>query len=322
MQAAASSRLFPTKARTFGMDALFRQIGIYSPKGQLYEPVDRETLLYYQEAKDGQILRRGNHGSGFDVFLHCGGDGVCKLRTEHDSLLHLLFHVWLSTRRRFDVARGRYPRQRISSRRDGGRTTLNGEGLQHQDGHGHLVAGTIPTLLAYDPAFTYELAVIIREGMRRMYENNEEIFYYITLYNENYQMPEMPAGVEEGILKGLYKFKTGADGKNIRSRFWQRTDFKRSFARAADPCGQIQCLGRRVERYKLQVASSRRAQCKTLEHAAPDGNAKEILRRNRGRQSKGAVHCVSDNVKLIPEQIAQWIPGRVLTVLGTDGFGP
>ena len=202
--------IIPDEARTFGLDALFRPFGIYSHAGQLYEPVDKDTLSYYKEAKDGQILEEGITEAGSIASFIAAGTayathGVntipCFIYYSMFGLQRVGDLVWLAgdIRCRGFLIGG-----------TAGRTTLSGEGLQHNDGNSHLLAYPIPNLMAYDPAFGYELAVIIRDGIRRMYEEGEDIFYYLTVENETYPMPAMPEGVEEGILKGLYKFKTAA----------------------------------------------------------------------------------------------------------------
>src|SRR5437016_5938321 len=184
--------IIPDEARTFGMDALFREIGIYAPKGQLYEPVDRETLLYYHETKDGQVLEEGITEAGsMSSFIAAG-----TAYTNH-AVSMIPFYIYYSM---FGFQRigdlmwlaGDIRAKGFLLGATAGRTTLNGEGLQHQDGHSQLLASTLPPLLSYDPAFAYEIAVIIQDGMQRMFGAGEEVFYYLSLYNENYAMPPMP----------------------------------------------------------------------------------------------------------------------------------
>jgi pyruvate dehydrogenase E1 component len=209
--------IIPDEARTFGIDPMFAQIGIYSSKGQLYEPVDKKGLSFYHECKDGQILEEGiteagsmasfvaagtayaNHGVNMiPFFIYYSMFGFQRVGDE----------IWLAGDAR---AKG------FLLGATAGRTTLNGEGLQHQDGHSLMMASTVPNLYAYDPAFGYEIATIICDGMKRMYQDGEDIFYYLCLYNENYAMPPMPAGCEQGILKGLYKFQEGPTGKKHKA---------------------------------------------------------------------------------------------------------
>ena len=211
--------IIPDEARTFGLDALFREIGIYSPKGQLYEPVDIKSLLYYHEAKDGQILEEGITEAGsMATFIAAGTSYATHGR---NMIPFYIYYSMFGLQRIGDLMwlAGDIKAKGFMLGATSGRTTLNGEGLQHQDGHSLILASTIPTLLTYDAAFTYEVAVIIADGMRRMYVENEDVFYYLTLYNENYVMPPMPAGVEEGILRGLYKFKTAPRSGNYGRKF-------------------------------------------------------------------------------------------------------
>src|SRR5438105_5475194 len=204
--------IIPVEARTFRMEALFRQVGIYSSLGQLYEPVDMDTLLYYKEAKDGQILEEGITEAGSISSFIAAGTAYA-----HHGINTIPFFIYYS---RFGFQRiGDLIWAAADMRVRGfllggtaGRTTLAGEGLQHQDGHSHVLALSVPNLLAYDPAFAYEIAIIIQDGIRRMYVDQETIFYYLTVTNEPLPMPEMPQepGVREGVLKGLYRFKGSA----------------------------------------------------------------------------------------------------------------
>ncbi|HUA68438.1 MAG TPA: pyruvate dehydrogenase (acetyl-transferring), homodimeric type, partial [Candidatus Saccharimonadales bacterium] len=202
-----------------------------------------------------------------------------------------------------------------------GRTTLNGEGLQHQDGHSLLHAATIPTCLPYDPAFAYELAVIVADGLRRMYAEGEDIFYYLSLYNENYSMPPMHTGVEEGILKGLYKFKTGPDGKKhkahvlgsgpiINSALKAQTILAERYDVSADVWS--------VTSYKLLRTEAIRCQRWNMLH--PTQRPKKSYVEEMLAKEQGSFIAVSDNIRTVPDQIAPWVPGGLFT-LGTDGFG-
>ena len=208
--------IVPDEARTFGMESLFRQVGIYSHVGQLYEPVDKESLLYYKEAKNGQILEEGITEAGSMSSFIAAGTAYCDSRNKYDSVLYLLFDVRLSANGRFDLGCRRYRAKGFLIGGTAGRTTLAGEGCSIRTDNSHLLAYSVPNLKAYDPAFAYELAVIIRDGIKRMYEKQENIFYYITVMNENYAMPPMPEGAKEGILKGMYKFKFQKKQQNCR----------------------------------------------------------------------------------------------------------
>lgn len=313
--------IIPDEARTFGLDALFKDIGIYSPKGQLYEPVDKDSLLYYHESRDGQILEEGITEAGSMSSLIAAGTAYASLGV--NMIPFYIYYSMFGFQRVGDLMwlAGDIRAKGFLLGATYGRTTLNGEGLQHQDGHSLLLASTIPTLLAYDAAFGYEVATIITEGLHRMYEKGEEILYYLTLYNERYPMPAMPAGVREGILKGLYKFKTGpeklkhkahifgsgpiinealraqtilADDYNVSADVWSATSYKSL---------RNDALG--VKRWNM---------------LHPAENPKLSYVENVLVNEKGPFIAVSDTMKSVPDQIAPWVPGGLVT-LGTDGFG-
>jgi pyruvate dehydrogenase E1 component len=313
--------IVPDEARTFGMDTLFSQIGIYSSKGQLYEPVDKGGLSFYHETKDGQILEEGITEAGSMASFVAAATAYAN----HGVNL-IPFYIYYSM---FGPQRvGDQIWLAADSRAKGfllgatsGRTTLNGEGLQHQDGHSLLAASTVPTLCAYDPAFAYELAAIICDGMRRMFENGEEIMYYLCLYNEQYPMPPMPPGCEEGILKGLYKFSAGPEGKKhkaqiigsgsiIRSALLAQVILADRFDVSADVWSATSYKNLRndallAERWNMLHPSERQRK----------PYVQQILEKERG-----PFVAVSDYMKIVPDQIAKWVPGG-LTTLGTDGFG-
>ncbi len=314
--------IIPDEARTFGMDALFRQIGIYSPKGQLYEPVDRESLLYYQEAKDGQILEEGINEAGSMASFVAAGTAYANY-----GINMLPFYIYYSM----------FGFQRVGdliwlagdSRAKGfmlggtsGRTTLNGEGLQHQDGHSHLMASTIPTLLSYEPAFAYEIATIIEDGIRRMYVNKEEIFYYISVHNENYVMPSMPEHVtKEQILKGLYKFRAGVKGKKHKAQILGSGSILMEALRAQEILARDYDVSADVwsaTNYKQLRTDALNAQRANRLH--PEAAPKKSYLETVLEKEEGVFVAVSDNMKIVSDQIAPWVPGG-LTTLGTDGFG-
>jgi pyruvate dehydrogenase E1 component len=202
-----------------------------------------------------------------------------------------------------------------------GRTTLNGEGLQHQDGHSLILSSTIPTLVTYDPAFTYELAVIIADGLRRMYVEGEDIFYYLTLYNENYEMPPMPEGVAEGILKGLYKFKPGLEKQALKAHIFGSGPIIREALRAQQILAEQFNVSADVwsaTSYKLMRNDALRAKRWNMLHPLDPPKKSYVETVLAGEQ--GVFVAVSDNLKIVPDQIAPWVPGG-LTTLGTDGFG-
>jgi pyruvate dehydrogenase E1 component len=202
-----------------------------------------------------------------------------------------------------------------------GRTTLNGEGLQHEDGHSLLLASTIPTLLTYDPAFAYEIAVIIQDGMKRMYQDGEEIFYYLTLYNENYVMPPMPPGVETGILSGLYRFKAGPEGRKHKAHIFASGTIIRSAMQAQETLADRYDVSADVwsaTNYKLLRNDALRCQRWNMLHPAEPPKKPHV--ESVLEKEKGVFVAVSDFMKIVPDQIAPWVPGG-LTTLGTDGFG-
>jgi pyruvate dehydrogenase E1 component len=202
-----------------------------------------------------------------------------------------------------------------------GRTTLNGEGLQHQDGHSLILSSTIPTLVTYDPAFTYEMAVIIADGMRRMYVEGEDIFYYLTLYNENYAMPAMPEGVEEGILKGMYRFKPGPEKRKLKAHLLGSGPIIREALRAQQILSEKYEVSADVwsaTSYKLLRNDALRAERWNMLH--PEETPRQPFIRTLLEKEPGVFVAVSDNMKVVPDQVAPWVPGG-LTTLGTDGFG-
>ena len=313
--------IIPDEARTFGMDSLFRQVGIYSPKGQLYEPVDRETLLYYNEAKDGQILEEGITEAGAMSSFIAAGTAYANLGL---NLIPFYFYYSMFGFQRI----GDLIWAAADSKAKGfllgataGRTTLNGEGLQHQDGHSHLLASTVPTLLTYDAAYAYEIAVIIKDGLRRLYAEGEEYFYYLTLYNENYPMPEMPQGVEEGILKGLYKLKAAEKGHKFKAHIFGSGPLLREALRAQQILAEQFDIAADVwsaTSYKLLRGEALRTKRWNMLH--PTAPPKKSYLESLLQDEEGPFIAVSDYMKMVPDQIAPWVPGGLMS-LGTDGFG-
>ena len=313
--------IIPDEARTFGMDALFKDIGIYSSKGQLYEPVDKKSLLYYLEKKDGQILEEGISEAGSMASFIAAGTSYAT-----HGVPMIPFYTYYSM----------FGPQRVGDQfwlagdirakgfllgATSGRTSLNGEGLQHQDGHSLLHASTIPTCLPYDPAFGFELAVIIADGMRRMFVEQEDVFYYLALYNENHSMPPMPAGVEDGIVKGLYKFKAGYDGAKIKAHIFGSGSIMQSALKAQMILAEKYGVSADVwsaTSYKLLRTDAIRCQRWNILH--PTQPAKKSYVENILAKESGAFVAVSDNIRTVPDQIAPWVPGGLFT-LGTDGFG-
>ena len=313
--------IIPDEARTFGLDALFREIGIYSSKGQLYEPVDKKSLLYYHEAKDGQILEEGITEAGSMASFIAAGNAYSTFGRQ--MVPFYIYYSMFGFQRIGDLMwlAGDIKAKGFLLGATAGRTTLNGEGLQHQDGHSLVLSSTTPTLATYDPAFTYELAVIIADGMRRMYAEGEDLFYYLSLYNENYPMPAMPAQAEEGILKGLYKFRPGAGKLPHQAHLLGSGPILREALRAQEILAERFDVSADVwsaTSYKLLRNDALRTRRWNVLHPAEP--PRKCFVEQTFSNEKGPFIAVSDNMKLVPDQIAPWVPGG-LTTLGTDGFG-
>jgi pyruvate dehydrogenase E1 component len=310
--------IVPDEARTFGLDALFRQCGIYARPGQLYEPVDADNLLYYKEAHDGQILEEGITEAGaFSSFLAAG---TAYANHGINMIPFYIYYSMFGFQRIADLAwlAGDARCKGFLLGATAGRTTLAGEGLQHQDGHSLVMALTVPNLVAYDPAYAYELAVIIKDGIRRMYIENEQIYYYITLMNENYAQPPMPKGSEEGILKGIYKFR---GSKKAQAQILGSGSILNEAVQAADLL---------KEKFGVETNIWSVTSYKNLLNDALDADRTNVRSSNGEKKKpyifqclekeKGPVIAASDYMKVLPASLAKWIPGD-LTVLGTDGFG-
>jgi pyruvate dehydrogenase E1 component len=313
--------IIPDEARTFGLDALFREVGIYSPKGQLYEPVDRKSLLYYHEAKDGQILEEGITEAGSMASFIAAGTAYASHGVY--TIPFFIYYSMFGFQRIGDLMwlAGDIKAKGFLLGATAGRTTLNGEGLQHQDGHSLLLASTIPTLRTYDPAFAYEIAVIIQDGLRRMYEAGEDLFYYLTLYNENYPMPPMPEGVEAGILNGLYKFKPGPAAKPLKAHLLGSGPILRCALQAQDILAERYNVSADVwsaTNYKRLRNEALR--CRRWNMLHPTQPPRKSYLETVLEPEHGAFVAVSDFMKSVPDQIAPWVPGGLMT-LGTDGFG-
>jgi len=314
--------IIPDEARTFGMEALFRQVGIYSHSGQLYEPVDSDSLLYYKEAKDGQILEEGITEAGSMSSFIAAGTAYASHGIP--MIPFFIYYSMFGFQRIGDLiwAAGDMRCRGFLVGGTAGRTTLNGEGLQHQDGHSHLLAQAVPNLLTYDPAFAFEIAVIVREGIRRMFEQQEDIFYYLTVENENYPMPPMPEGSEEGILKGMYKFRPSplqdaklraqllGSGAILNEVLKAQELLAEQFGVAADVWS--------VTSYKELRRDGLETERWNLLH--PGRKRKEAYVTQCLKDEPGPIVASSDYVKALPDGISKWAPRPVVS-LGTDGFG-
>jgi pyruvate dehydrogenase E1 component len=315
--------IVPDEARTFGMESLFRQFGIYSHVGQLYEPVDRSMLLYYREATDGQILEEGITEAGSMASFIAAGTSYATHGIE--MIPFFIFYSMFGFQRIGDLvwAAADMRTRGFLLGATAGRTTLNGEGLQHEDGHSHLLASVVPNLRTYDPAYAYELAVIIRDGLERMAEKREDVFYYITLYNENYPMPAKPAGVEEGILKGLYRLKPAPEGQEGRPHV-------HLLGSGSVLAEALRAQGILAERYGVAAEVWSATSYKMLRYDALEADRWSMLHPDQEPRlpyvaglfaaDQDPIIAMSDYLKLVPDQIARWLPGRLFS-LGTDGFG-
>jgi pyruvate dehydrogenase E1 component len=313
--------IVPDEARTFGMEGLFRKAGIYSFEGQKYKPVDSSTLVPYREAQDGQILQEGICETGAMASFLAAGTAYAVHGIP--TIPFYIFYSVFGFQRVGDMiwACGDMLCRGFLLGGTAGRTTLNGEGLQHEDGHSHVLASTVPNLRSYDPAFAFELAVIIRDGIERMYHNHEEIFYYITVYNENYVMPEMPDGVEDGIINGMYRFRQSPSSLTAerKAHLFGSGSIMIQVLRAAE---LLEELGVSTDIWSVT----------SYNELSRDGLATERNNRlQRGKRQasyveqvlakeEGVFVAASDYMKAQPLSIAQWVPGR-FTALGTDGFG-
>ncbi len=319
--------IIPDEARTFGMEAFFSSFGIYSSKGQLYEPVDRVngSLQYYKEAKDGQVLEEGINEAGAMGSFVAAGTAYANL-----GINMIPFYIYYSM---FGFQRvGDLIWLAADSRCKGflvggtsGRTTLNGEGLQHEDGHSQLAATAVPNLIAYDPAYGYELAVIIQEGLRRMYAEGENVFYYLSVYNESYEMPAMPAGegVRDGILRGMYRFSSTADGtgQQRRPQLFGSGPILNCALGAQKILQERYGLGSDVWSVTSYSELCRAAMAATRwNRLHPTSEPRRSYLEQTLADLEGPFIAASDNVRLVPDQIRQWVPGDYV-VLGTDGFG-
>ena len=313
--------IVPDESRTFGMEGMFRQLGIYSAVGQLYKPQDADQLMYYREDKAGQVLQEGINEAG----AMCSWIAAATSYSTNDvpMIPFYIYYSMFGLQRVGDLAwaAGDMRCRGFLLGGTAGRTTLNGEGLQHEDGHSHVLASTIPNCVSYDPTFAYEVVVIIREGIRRMYEEQEDVYYYVTLMNENYQQPAMPAGAEAGIVKGLYLLKEGTPAKGPRVQLMGSGTILREVVAAAEllrddwrvesdiwsatSFNELRRDGMSTDRWNLLHPTKPRRE--SYIESALDGHA-------------GPVIAATDYMRNYAEQVRRHIPRRY-EVLGTDGFG-
>jgi pyruvate dehydrogenase E1 component len=314
--------IVPDEARTFGMESLFRTVGIYASGGQKYEPVDMNTLLLYKEAKDGQILEEGITEAGSMASFIAAGSAYAT-----HGINTIPFFIYYSM---FGFQRiGDFIWAAADMRTRGfllggtsGRTTLSGEGLQHQDGNSHILALPVPNLKAYDPAFAYEIAVIIQDGIRRMYKDGENWFYYITVMNEPYAMPPMPEGAKEGILRGMYKYRPSANKKaKLKAQLFGSGAILNEALRAQEILEQKYSVAADV----WSVTSYKELYINAIEaerwnRLNPGGKQRVPYVSQCLADAPGVLVAASDYLKTLPNMISKWMPRR-LAALGTDGFG-
>lgn len=315
--------IVPDEARTFGMESLFRQVGIYSHSGQLYEPVDKASLLYYKEAQNGQILEEGITEAGSMSSFIAAGTSYSAHKV--NMIPFFIYYSMFGFQRIGDLvwAAGDMRTKGFLLGGTSGRTTLAGEGLQHQDGNSHILAYPVPNLKAYDPAYSYELAVIIRDGIYRMYEKGEDIFYYITVMNEFYPMPEMPRtkGIKEGILKGMYRFKKSGNKTEAKAHLFGSGTILNEVIKAAGilendygVSADVWSITSYKELYRDAIDTQR------WNMLNPEKEQKVPYVSDVLKDEKGVFVAASDYIKALPASISQWMPGP-FTMLGTDGFG-
>jgi pyruvate dehydrogenase E1 component len=312
--------IVPDEARTFGLEVLFKEVGIYAAGGQRYEPVDSKVYLSYLEKADGQVLEEGITEAGSMASFTAAGTSYA---THGEPVVPFyIFYSMFGFQRTGDFAwafadaRGRGFLLGATA----GRTTLNGEGLQHEDGHSPLLASVIPNLKAYDPAWAFETAVIVRDGLERMYGRGEDIFYYLTLYNEDYPMAPMPEGVEQGILRGLYRFRRGGEGA-VRAQLFGSGVILREALRAQELLAEK--FGVAADVWSVTSYQQLRNQALTVERwnrLHPLETPRVPYVTEALGEAPGPVVAATDYLKAVPDMVARWV-ARPFTPLGTDGFG-
>lgn len=310
--------IVPDEARTFGMEGMFGQFGIYSSLGQTYEPVDKDSLLYYNEKIDGQLLEEGITEAGaMSSFIAAG--------TAYSSygLPMLPFYIYYSIfgfQRIGDLAwaAGDMMTKGFMIGATAGRTTLAGEGLQHQDGHSLTLASTIPCLKSYDPAFAYEMSILIEQGIKEMYVDKKHVFYYITAYNENYEMPKMPPNIKQGVLDGIYRFKKSTN-KGPKAHLWGSGSIMMEAIKAAEI---LENLGVSVDIWSVTSYNELRKEALACDwHNMQDIGKPKVPKISQiFEKETGIIVAVSDYMKVLPDSLIKWIK-LPFTSLGTDGFG-
>jgi pyruvate dehydrogenase E1 component len=313
--------IVPDESRTFGMEGLFRSVGIYNPKGQLYTPEDREQMSYYKESADGQVLQEGINEAG------AMADWIAAATAYSNHGVSMIpFYIYYSMfgfQRIGDLAwaAGDSRARGFMLGGTAGRTTLNGEGLQHEDGHSHILASTIPNCITYDPTFSYEVAVIVQNGMKRMYEDQEDVFFYLTLMNENYHHPEMPMGAEEGILKGLYRMsKTAKPGKKHVNLMGSGTILVQALKAAEMLKEDFGVTADIWSATSFNELARDYQDCERHNRLNPFAEERVPFVTQTLEKAQGPIIVATDYMKNYAEQVRGAVKQR-FTVLGTDGFG-
>jgi pyruvate dehydrogenase E1 component len=313
--------IIPDEARTFGMEVLFREIGIYQPFGQKYEPVDSKLVLSYTEKPDGQLLEEGITEAGSVASFSAAGTAYATHGVP--AVPFYIFYSMFGFQRTMDQiwafgdARGRGFLLGATA----GRTTLNGEGLQHEDGHSQLLASAVPNCVAYDPSFAYEVAVLVKDGLRRMYERGEDIFYYVTVYNQDYSMPPKPPGIDEGLLQGLYRYRRSESKSKLKAQLFASGPLMLQALRAQEMLAEKWDVAADV--WSMTSAQQLKVDALGVErwnrlHPASTPRVPYVTQALEG--AEGPVVVTSDWVKSVNDMPARWIPNRFVA-LGTDGFG-
>ena len=312
--------IVPDEARTFGMEGMFRQIGIYASEGQLYTPQDADQLMYYREDKKGQILEEGINEAG--AFCSWAAAGTAYSNHDTPMIPFYIYYSMFGFQRIGDFiwAGGDMQSRGFLMGGTAGRTTLAGEGLQHQDGHSLVHASTVPNCRAYDPTYAYEMAVIIQDGLRRMMDEQENVFYYITCMNENYVHPAMPAGVEDGILRGMYLLQVGGQGQ-IRPQLMGSGTILREVLGAAEML--MEDFGIPSDVWSVTSFNELRRDALEVERwnqLHPEDTPRKCYIEEALADRQGPYVAATDYMKIVPDQIQRWVPGRFIS-LGTDGYG-
>jgi pyruvate dehydrogenase E1 component len=317
--------IVPDEARTFGMEGMFRQLGIYSSEGQLYNPVDSGQMMYYREDKKGRILEEGiNEAGAFAAWMAA----ATSYSTNSLAMVPVyVFYSMFGFQRIGDLAwaAGDMQAQGFLIGATSGRTTLNGEGLQHQDGHSHILASSIPNCVSYDPTYGYELAVIMQDGLHRMYEKKEKVFYYITTMNENYNHPAMPEGAEEGIRRGMYLLKTVGDAAKNNENCIQLLGSGAILLQVEKAADWLAEKGICSQVWSITSFNELRREglgCERQDYLSAGEKIEEPYVKRQLKNTEGPIIAATDYIKTYADQIRPYIPeGRAYKVLGTDGFG-